>query len=57
MTTAPLATGYSWNSESAEFTADTQSKTESYQSEFKPTSTEDFSAPAANDFQFGIYKD
>jgi hypothetical protein len=53
----PADTGYSWNSESTEFTADTQSKTESYQSEFEPSSTEDYSAPAANDFQFENYKD
>ncbi len=44
--------GYSWNSASEGYSADAKDKAKSYQSEFEPALAEDFSAPAANEFQF-----
>jgi hypothetical protein len=43
---------YSWDSSSKSFSADAEDKNESYQTAFEPSSTEDFPAPAANDYQF-----
>jgi hypothetical protein len=44
---------YSWNSASDDLTTETEDKSGAYQPAFEPSLTEDFSAPATNDYQSG----
>jgi hypothetical protein len=48
---ADSATSYSWDAGSENFSTDAKDTTESYQTAFQSAPTEDFSVPAANEYQ------